>query len=158
MATVLKVNRDWERIADLALRFARRARKLSHQPGGMAMPDGIKQLARDVQSQVLASYQALAGRDVVAARAVIAGDTAINLLYRALRKQFKVGLSEQPEQLNAWLQLINSARNLERIADHAVGIARTVVFLEEGVIIRHSAAAPRREMKGHADRAGNPSR
>ncbi len=28
MATVLKVNRDWERIADLALRVARRARKL----------------------------------------------------------------------------------------------------------------------------------
>jgi phosphate transport system protein len=138
MATVLKVNRDWERIADLALRVARRARKLSRQRGGMAMPEGIKQLARDVQSQVLASYQALARRDVVAARAVIAGDTAINVLYRALRKQFKVALSEQTEQLNAWLQLINSARNLERIADHAVGIARTVIFLEEGVIIRHS--------------------
>src|SRR3954469_5584393 len=29
MATILKVNRDWERIADLALRIARRARKAS---------------------------------------------------------------------------------------------------------------------------------
>ena len=29
MATVLKVNHDWERIADLALRVARRARKLA---------------------------------------------------------------------------------------------------------------------------------
>ena len=29
MATVLKVNRDWERIADLAARIARRSRKLA---------------------------------------------------------------------------------------------------------------------------------
>ncbi|MGZ3433616.1 MAG: PhoU domain-containing protein, partial [Isosphaeraceae bacterium] len=45
---------------------------------------------------------------------------------------------QYPEQLNAWLKLMNTARNLERIADHAAGIARTVVYLEEGVIIRHT--------------------
>jgi phosphate transport system protein len=142
MATVLKVNRDWERIADLALRVARRARKLSRQPGFIAMPEGLKQLARDVQTQVIASYQALADRDVVKAQAVIAGDTAINVLYRELRKQFKAGLRQQTAELNTWLLLMNSARNLERIADHAVGIARTVVYLEEGTIIRHSHSQP----------------
>ena len=51
MATVLKVNRDWERIADLALRVARRARRLARNPGGMAMPEALKQLARDVLSR-----------------------------------------------------------------------------------------------------------
>ncbi|MGZ3395402.1 MAG: phosphate signaling complex protein PhoU, partial [Isosphaeraceae bacterium] len=138
MATVLKVNRDWERIADLALRVARRARKLARNPGGMAMPESLKQMARDVLAQVRASYRALASRDVAAARAVIAGDNAIDVQYRALRKQFKAGLGQYPEQLNAWLKLMNTARNLERIADHAAGIARTVVYLEEGVIIRHT--------------------
>ncbi len=138
MATVLKVNRDWERIADLALRVARRARKLARKPGGMAMPEALKQLARDVLSQVRASYQAMASRDVAAARAVIAGDNAIDVQYRARRKQFKAGLGQYPEQLDAWLELMNTARNLERIADHAAGIAQTVVYLEEGVIIRHT--------------------
>ena len=28
-------------------------------------------------------------------------------------------------------------RHLERIADHATGIAQTVVYLEEGIIVRH---------------------
>ena len=138
MATVLKVNRDWERIVNLALRVARRARKLARNPGGMAMPEALKQLARDVLSQVRASYRALASRDVAAARAVIAGDTAIDAQYRALRKQFKAGLGRYPDQLDAWLELMNTARNLERIADHATGIAQTVVYLEEGVIIRHT--------------------
>ncbi len=137
MATVLKVNRDWERIADLALRVARRTRKLARKPGGMDMPEALKQLARDVLLQVRASCLALASRDLAAARAVIGGDTAIDVQYRKLRKQFKTGLGQQPEQLDAWLELMNTARNLERIADHAVGIARMVVYLEEGVIIRH---------------------
>jgi phosphate transport system protein len=138
MATVLKVNRDWERIADLALRVARRARKLARNPSGLAMPEGLKQLARDALSQVRAGYQALASRDAAAARAVIAGDTAIDLQYRALRRDFKAGLGQHPEQLDAWLLLMNTARNLERIADHATGIAQTVVYLQHGVIIRHT--------------------
>jgi phosphate transport system protein len=140
MATVLKVNRDWERIADLALRIARRGRKLTRNPGGMAIPEALKQLARDVLLQVRASYQALASRDLATARAVIAGDNAIDVQYRALRKQFKTGLSQHPEELDAWLELMNTARNLERIADHAAGIAQTVVYLEEGIIIRHTAS------------------
>ncbi len=146
MATVLKVNRDWERIADLALRVARRARKLARNPGGLAMPEALKQLARDVLLQVRASYHSLARRDLTSAQAVIAGDTAIDVQYRALRKQFKTGLGQQPEQLDDWLELMNTARNLERIADHAVGIARTVVYLEQGVIIRH--APSRRSANG----------
>ena len=48
MATVLKLNRDWERIADLALRVARRGRKLSRKASGVTMPEGVKALARDV--------------------------------------------------------------------------------------------------------------
>jgi len=138
MATVLKVNRDWERIANLALRVARRARRLARNHGGMAMPEALKQMARDVLLQVRAGYQALASRDVAAARAVIAGDAAIDVQYRTLRKQFKTSLGQHPEQLDVWLELMNTARNLERIADHAASIARTVVYLEEGVIIRHT--------------------
>jgi phosphate transport system protein len=137
MATVLKVNRDWERIADLALRVARRARKLSTKTT-LSMPDGLKQLARDVLSQVRACAAALAHRDAAAARAVIAGDNLIDARYRTLRREFKEQLSHQPEQINAWLLLMNSARNLERIADHAAGIGQTAVYLEEGVIIRHN--------------------
>ena len=139
MATVLKVNRDWERIADLALRVARRARKLSRNPGGMAMPEALKQLARDVLSQVRASVPG-PGQPRRSPRhgpSSPATPPSMRSTVR-LRKQFKAGLSRYPEQLDAWLELMNTARNLERIADHAIGIAQTVVYLEEGVIIRHT--------------------
>lgn len=142
MATILKVNRDWERIADLALRVARRARKLDRLSAGVTMPDPVKQLARDVLAQVRSCYQALEHRDAAAARSVIDGDNAIDSQYRALRKGLKAQMTEHPERIDAWLMLMSTARNLERIADHAVGIAQTIVYLKEGVIIRHAAQGP----------------
>jgi phosphate transport system protein len=138
MATVLKCNRDWERIADLALRVVRKARKLARDPVGLAIPEEVKRLARDVLSQVRLSYQALESRKAELARAVIAGDAAIDDQYRVLRRQYKTSLAHHPGQLEAWLLLLNLARRLERIGDHAATIAQTVVYLCEGAIVRHA--------------------
>src|SRR5271163_4555126 len=63
MATILKVTRDWERIADLAARIARRARKLAKSPESVPVPEALKSLARDVFGQVQAAYDAQATRD-----------------------------------------------------------------------------------------------
>ncbi|AMV36389.1 phosphate signaling complex protein PhoU [Planctomyces sp. SH-PL62] len=141
MATILKVNRDWERIADLALRVARRVRKLGRKFPELAPPDSLKDLARDVLVHVKASYVALVEIDSTKAREVIIGDQVIDESYRAVRRQLKDQLAARADQLDGWLLLLNSARNLERIADHATGIAQTVVFLQEGTIIRHSDPA-----------------
>jgi phosphate transport system protein len=139
LATVLKVSRDWERIADLAARIARRARKLATGPEGVPVPEQLKSMAREVVAQVRAGYEALASRDVARARAVIDGDRAIDLQYRRVRGDLKESLRQHAGQLEAWLELMSTARHLERIADHAADIAEMIVYLEEGVIIRHEA-------------------
>jgi len=137
LATVLKVSRDWERIADLAARIARRARKLARSDDGVLIPEQLKSLARDVLAQVRAGYEALASRDAHRARDVIDGDQAIDRQYRRLRGELKEALRQHAGQLDAWLQLMSTARHLERIADHATDIAQMTVYLQEGVIIRH---------------------
>jgi len=142
LATILKVSRDWERIADLAARIARRARKLAKRPDGVPIPEPLKSLARDVLTHVCASYEALASRDSTRAREVILGDRLIDRQYRLLRRELKESLRQHAEQFDAWLQLMNTARNLERIADHATEIAQTIVYLQEGVIIRHKSDRP----------------
>ena len=137
LATVLKVSRDWERIADLAARIARRSRKLAKKSDGGPIPEQLKSLARDVLGQVCAAYETLVSRDAIRARAVIDGDRAIDRQYRQLRDQLKESLRHNAGHLDTWLQLMSTARNLERIADHATGIAQAVVYLQEGNIIRH---------------------
>lgn len=142
LATILKVNRDWERIADLAARIARRARKLARKPYPAPIPEAMSTLAGDVLLQVRASYESLRDRDAQKARAVIAGDRPIDQQYRRLRNELKEQLRAQPDRLTSWLQLMSTARNLERIADHATGIAQMVVYLQEGSIIRHVREVP----------------
>jgi phosphate transport system protein len=143
MATVLKVSRDWERIADLAARIARRARKLAGSwESAIGVPDSLRSLASDVLDQTRAAYVALAARDSQKARAVIAGDRAIDRQYRRFRREMKDGLRQDAGQLDAWLQLMSTGRHFERIADHAADIAQTVVYLEEGIIIRHNTDTP----------------
>jgi phosphate transport system protein len=137
MATILKINRDWERIADLAVRIAQRARKLARTPDGIPIPEPLKTLARNVLDEVHSSYEALAARDAMRARAVIEGDRTINKRYNQLRGDLKESLRRQPQRLEEWLRLMSIARNLERIGDHAVGIAQSIVYMEEGIIIRH---------------------
>jgi phosphate transport system protein len=137
MATILKINRDWERIADLAVRIAQRARKLARTPNAVPIPEPLKALARDVFDGVHSSYEALAAHDAIRARTVIDGDRVINKRYNQLRRELKESLRRQADRLDDWLRLMSIARNFERIGDHAVGIAQTIVYMEEGVIIRH---------------------
>ncbi len=53
-------------------------------------------------------------------------------------KELKDEIRRDPDRLNTWLRLINTARNIERIADHATNIAEAVIYLKEGDIIRHT--------------------
>src|SRR5262249_42234807 len=96
-----------------------------------------KSLARDALDQVRAAYEALSGRDARRARAVVHGDGAINRQYDQVRKELKEDILLHADQLKVWLQLMNTARNLERIADHAADIAQMIVYPQEGNITRH---------------------
>jgi phosphate transport system protein len=142
MATVLKVSRDWERIADLAGRIARRARKLAGRAEAMAVPDLLKALARDVLARAHESYEALTNRDAQRARAVIGGAKSISRQQRQVRAELKESICRDPGQLEAWLQLMSTARHLERISEHATDIAQSVVYLQEGIIVRHKIDDP----------------
>ena len=57
---------------------------------------------------------------------------------RAVLRQLKHSIRQDPERVNTWLRLINTARNLERIADHAASIAEAVIDIREGDIVRHA--------------------
>lgn len=142
LATIMKVSRDCERIADLAARIARRARKLVRKWGDIPLPEGLEPLARDVLALVRESCEALAGRDARRARAIIEVDRSIDRQYRRLRKSLKEQIRLETARLDAWLQFLGTARNLERIADHATDIAQMIVFLQEGIFIRHKVEPP----------------
>ena len=81
------------------------------------------------------------------AQAVIAADQRVDRNYRAVQKQLKAEIISNPERIDTWLRLVNTARNLERIADHAAKIAESVIYLKQGEILRHRTADPAGRLK-----------
>ena len=138
IAAVLRINSDLERVADLARHVAKRAKKLAASPEPKAIPRELEAMAEAALAQVRESLDALTQGDADLARKVIQGDRRIDRHHRSVRKGLKDAIRADPDRLNTWLRLINTARNLERVADHATNIAESVIYLKEGDIVRHS--------------------
>jgi phosphate transport system protein len=149
VAAVLRINSDLERLSDLARHIAKRVKKLAADPRAFPIPQPLENLGLDALSQVHDSLDALTQASVGCAYSVMAADKRIDRQYRAVIKLLKQEIVAQPERISTWLRLLNTARNIERIADHASKIAESVIYLKEGEIRRHRPAS---------ERESNPSR
>lgn len=133
---MLKINHDLERIGDLAVSIGERALTLSGQARPLLDFD-LLAMAERAQAMVSRSIDALINRDVTLARAIWMEDDAVDELNRTMFDQVMAAIQQHPDQLEALLNMLSVSRNLERIADHATNIAKDVVYLIEGEIVRH---------------------
>jgi phosphate transport system protein len=83
------------------------------------------------------SLDALVRQDAMAARAVLAADDEIDMLYQGLIDDLKQIIRTDLEDLDAIVLLFSVARYLERLADHATNIAEDVIYMVDGEISRH---------------------
>lgn len=138
LTSAIKINNDLERMGDLAVNIVERSLALMEEPPLQPLVD-IPQLAKLVQSMVDKSLDSFVERDRELARAVLRADDAVDdLRDRIYQKMTDLMQNDSGAVLRA-LNLIFVARNLERIADHATNIAEDVVFLVEGIDVRHHA-------------------
>jgi phosphate transport system protein len=133
----MRVSSELERMADLAEHIANRVKKRVATAETEPVPGSLDALATAALALVDESLTALTHDDAELAQAVIREDRGVDRLRRTVLKELKEAIRQEPQRVDTWLRLINIARNLERVADHAVHIAETVVYLKEGDIIRH---------------------
>ncbi|UCD11434.1 MAG: phosphate signaling complex protein PhoU [Nitrospinaceae bacterium] len=133
---ILKINNDLERIADLSVNIAERAVYLATQDK-IDMPFDFPGMADRVQSMLKHSLDALVNADSALARDVCAADDEVDDMNREVYGRVEAAILENPGQLNRLINLLSASRYLERAADHATNIAEDVIYLVEGVIIRH---------------------
>jgi phosphate transport system protein len=136
----LRVSSELERMADLAEHIANRVKKRVATADTAPVPGSLDALATAALNLVNESLAALTHDDIELAQAVIREDRGVDRLRRAVCRELKDAIRQEPDRVDTWLRLINTARNFERVADHAVNIAETVVYLKEGDIIRHGGA------------------
>ena len=137
--TVLRINRDLERIGDLSARIAKRVKRIARDfSGPIPISEPLEALAAGAANGFHDALDALVRSDAEAARSVLSRDRHIDKHCRTVLKALKASLVNEPARVDVWLRLMNIARNLERVGDHAVHIAEAVVYLKEGRLIRHA--------------------
>jgi phosphate transport system protein len=134
--TMIKINNDLERIADLACNIAQRADSLCAF-AEFPIPPGINEMAVMTTSMVRQSLDAFVQRDSQQARLVIQQDDVVDAKNVEVIQVLSSLMSRDTAQIAAALHCFSASRHLEQIADHAVSIAEDIIYMVEGVIIRH---------------------
>jgi phosphate transport system protein len=135
----LKINTDLERMGDLAVNIAERALDLIRLPMVKPLID-TPRMAALVEDMLHWSLDAFVKRDAELAAKVLPTDDEVDDLRDRIYKELTELMQRSPEVVNGAIHLMFVARNLERIADHATNIAEDVIFLVNGVDVRHHAA------------------
>ncbi len=137
ITAAIKINSDLERMGDLAVNIVLRAVSLARQPQVKALID-VPHMSRLVESMVHKSLDAFVKRDPEMAEAVLAADDEVDDLKTSIYTELMVFMERDLTAVRPAVDLMFIAHNLERIADHATNVAEDVLFLVNGVDVRHS--------------------
>lgn len=139
---VLKINAELEHIGDSADSIAKRVRLAREHLTGFSTE--LETMIFKAQSMLRRSLDALIDCDAPLAYAVITADEEIDQLHRDMYEKMEGCIRRAPENARAYIAVGGVAHAVERIADHASNIAEDVIYLVDGVIIRHqhSGQAP----------------
>ena len=146
---VLKIGRELERVADLGVHIGERADADAAAAGGphiagLAALPRVRQEARVATEMLRAAIDAFVAADADAARGVCADDDLVDGLNRQTIEEMQHVMRSDPAAVTAAVNLFGVSRNVERIADHATNIAKEVIYLVEGRLVRHAKKFPGR--------------
>lgn len=141
IATVLKINSDLERIADLAVNLAERGVHLAESPQ-FPIPAKLTEMIGLAKQMTCGALDAFLQLDAAAAKKVMPiqdeiereADDMVNWIGDQVRKA--------PSLIPAGLHCFSASRHVERIGSHAANIAEDVIYLVEGEIVRHQHPLP----------------
>lgn len=136
IVTVLKMNRDLERIGDFTVSIASKASRLA--PYGLRKEFlNLPAMAEKAQRMLKESVDALVEMDAAKALGVLGKDDELDEMKRSTSHALRERLSGHPEEAQYLLDLLSIARHVERIGDHVTNIAEDLIYMIEGKIVRH---------------------
>ena len=140
ICTVIKVNSDLERIADLATSIGKQVKHVVDGHVDLQANEAFTHLWQEVRQQLGTTVRMLAFTDAGTAQSVIEGDYVIDADYRRFVRSVLDTEPERPASPEEVLTVINVGRALERVGDLCTNIAEDIIFLQTGDIVRHAAA------------------
>lgn len=143
LTTVLKINADLERIADLACNIASRARCV-HEYAYFPIPDDLPEMLSKTCLMVRMALDSFVNSDMALANEVIQLDFSVDNLLLSVLDELRELMKQDVKIIEPALHCFTAARQLERIADHAENIAEDMIYYIDGEIVRHRVNKPNR--------------
>ena len=132
----LKINNDLERISDLAVNIAERARFLVTRKR-ISIKFDFSVMTDKVQGMLRTSINSLVQLDSKMAYGVCKDDDEVDTLHREMYATVQRHITEHPDDTEEIMHYLSISLHLERIADHSTNIAEDIIYLIDGDIIRH---------------------
>jgi phosphate transport system protein len=132
VVAALRVCNDLERIGDLAKNIAKRVSQLTEVSPPQTIMRGIEHMSALVLGQLKQVLDSYATRNLSDALAVWEGDEEVDSLCTSLFREILTYMAEDPRSISLGIHLMFSAKNIERMGDHATNIAETVHYMVEG--------------------------
>ena len=130
--TVMKIAASLERCGDYAKNLAKRSLVLTQMTPIEGSAGAIKRMAKAVEVLLRDALDAYIRRDVDLAADVRRRDREVDQMYNALFREFLTHMMEDPRAITACMHLHFIAKNIERMGDHATGVAEQVIYLVTG--------------------------
>jgi len=136
VVAVFKITNDLERIADLAVNIAERAKGAALEGVG-PMGQDVREMSDRVQRMVRGALDAFVSLDAEAAQNILKADDRVDDLLRDVYEAQAAAVTGGEVDFKAALRVLSFAKYLERIADHSTNIAEDVIYLASGDVVKH---------------------
>ena len=132
IVTAIRIAVDLERIGDLAKNIGKRAIAIVAEPRPSQVMTGFLHIGESTMRQLKDVLDAYSERNAGMALKVWQKDQDIDAIYNSLYSELLTAMMEEPQSAGLYAHLLFSAKNIERIGDHATNIAETIYFLIHG--------------------------
>jgi phosphate transport system protein len=136
ITTAIKITGHLERIGDMAVNIAEKAIQLNEEPKLKPYID-LPRMADLVAEMIKDSLDSFIRSDLRMAEKVRQTEQVTDDINEQIFRELLTFMMEDSKSIHRALLIMQVSKNLERIADHAKGIADMVTYMVTGDCVRH---------------------